>query len=135
MIPEYIHCDHCGAEIKVDTYRKFVTCPHCDNRFDFEGFLYREIGWSGSMYASVKKWTDCPVCRSPNMYLGPEKKAWKCPDCGFTMPALFLKKGVLWFCDHCETFLNVQKGFNTKSGHWKCAVCGYDNGVSEDNII
>ena len=135
MIPKTVYCEFCGEEVKVNTYRKFVICPDCGERFDFEGFDYRCVDWGSSMYSSVKKWMNCPVCRSPNMYLGPSKRAWKCPDCGFTLPDKYRRRGVFWFCDHCETFMNVQKGFNTKTGRWKCTVCGHDNDVSEDNII
>lgn len=135
MIKKVVHCNTCGAEINVDSYREFVVCPYCDNQFEFEGFDYREIDWNSSMYSSVKKWIDCPVCRSKNMFFGPSGKKWKCPDCGYVLTDKELKKGVLWFCDNCETFLNTQKGFSATKGKWKCAACGYDNDVSKKSII
>ena len=64
MIPKLIKCDVCGYDIEVGTYRKFVKCPACEAKKDFEGFEYREIDWSGSAYANVKLWQDCPACRS-----------------------------------------------------------------------
>ena len=42
---------------------------------------------------------------------------------------------VFWFCDDCETFLNIQDGFSTDSGTWVCTECGYDNNVTEENIL
>ena len=87
------------------------------------------------MYAYVKLWSDCPVCRSPNMYLGPERKAWKCPDCGYLWSEKERRRGVLWFCDECETYMNMQEGFNTKKGTWVCKECGYQNDVTKRNII
>ena len=53
MIPKIVFCDKCGEEIEVDTYRKFVVCPYCEYKFDFDGFLYRRINWSSSMYSGV----------------------------------------------------------------------------------
>ena len=80
-----VNCNNCGANIEVNSYRKIVVCPFCDSSFDFDGFEYCEIDWNSSMYAGVSKWTDCPVCRSENMFLGAEKKVWKCPDCGYVI--------------------------------------------------
>lgn len=129
MIPKTVYCNECGMETEVDTYRKYVICSYCEHKFDFNGFRYRRINWNSSMYAGVTKWTECPVCRSENMYLGAEQIAWKCPDCGFIMHDLMLKVGVLWFCDDCETFMNIQEGFNVNSGRWECTVCGCENDV------
>ena len=41
MIPKLIKCESCGYDVKVDTYRKYVKCPCCDTKIDFEGFTYR----------------------------------------------------------------------------------------------
>ena len=136
MVPTTVQCDHCGSNIEIRTYRKFVICPYCDNKFPFEGFDYRRIDWQrDSMYAGVKKWTDCPSCRSPNMYLGPERRAWKCPDCGYIWADKERKHGVLWFCDDCEAYLNVQLGFSTKGKIWQCSECGHINNITKENII
>ena len=135
MIPVIIHCEKCSGTFEVDSYRKFTICPYCGYKKTFEGFDYKTINWDSSMYSSVDTWTDCPVCRSPNMYLGPTRRKWRCPDCGFVMNDLLLKIGVLWFCDSCETFLNNQEDFTVKSGKWKCSACGFVNDVSKGNII
>jgi ribosomal protein L37AE/L43A len=61
---------------------------------------------------------------------------WKCDNCGFSISDAELKDGVVfWFCDECESFMNIQPGFNTKSGRWTCAECGFDNGVTEGNVF
>ena len=40
-----------------------------------------------------------------------------------------------WYCDNCDEYMNYQTGFSTSSGEWTCTKCGYDNDVSNDNII
>lgn len=40
-----------------------------------------------------------------------------------------------WYCDSCGAFLNSQPGFTVSSGTWTCEECGYENDVTEDNII
>lgn len=40
-----------------------------------------------------------------------------------------------WYCDDCGTYLNNQSGFNTISGTWKCKDCGFENDVSDNNIL
>ena len=136
MIAKRIKCNNCHADIEVKTWRKYVVCPYCDSRFPFEGFEYRQVNWADSMYAHVKKWTNCPACRSPNMYLGPSGRKWKCPDCGYVLPRFDRDPfSVFWFCDECEAYLNVQPEFTTKSGIWKCTECGHQNNVTKGNII
>ena len=135
MIPAKVKCGNCGSEIEVRTYRKFVVCPYCDTRISFDGFDYQTIDWSASMYAHVKKWMDCPACRSKNMYLGSSGRTWKCPDCGYTVSRLVKVTGAFWFCDECDAFLNVQEGFSTKRRMWKCSECGHDNGLTLKDIL
>lgn len=135
MIPKTVICPRCGEKIEVGSYRKFVVCPVCQTRFPFEGFAYRVINWKSSMYDGVKRWTDCPNCRSRNMYLGTERKKWKCPDCGYAESRLKMYVNTLWFCDDCEAYLNAQKGFTPKTGRWTCTACGKENDVTDDNII
>lgn len=43
--------------------------------------------------------------------------------------------GIDWYCDECNAYLNDQSGFNTSSGRWTCSECGYNNDVTENNII
>ena len=128
-------CKNCGNKMEISTYREFTVCPYCSTRTPFPGFSYKQIDWKSSMYASVKHWMDCPACRSPNAFLGPEGKKWKCPDCGYTISDKEKNKSVFWFCDSCETFLNIQKGFTTKTGKWTCIECKYENDVTDGNII
>ena len=135
MIPKMIKCKGCGYDIEVGTFRKFVKCPCCEKKEDFDGFEYRTIDWSGSEYAGVEWWQDCPACRSKNMFLGPAGNIWKCPDCGYKIKNADEDKVVFWFCDDCEAYLNIQKGFNEETGKWKCTECGYDNDVTKNNII
>lgn len=135
MIPVIFRCEHCGSTLEIHTYRKFVLCPYCGVRTPFKGFEYEEIDYNSSMYAHVPFWMDCPACRSKNMYLGPSRKTWKCPDCGYSIPRLKKAFGVFWFCDECDTFLNIQKGFTTKKKTWKCTECGHINGVGKADIL
>ena len=39
-----------------------------------------------------------------------------------------------WYCDKCGCYMNDQEGFDTSTGRWICAECGYENDVSENNI-
>ena len=135
MIPKKVICPKCGCEIEVATYRKFVKCPNCGERSPFEGVEYELILPGSSMYASVDLWTDCPACRSRNMFFDRSRKMWQCPDCKYTITAKNKNSDVFWFCDDCEAYLNVQPGFDTKSGVWVCTECEYENDVTADNII
>ena len=40
-----------------------------------------------------------------------------------------------WYCDDCDAHLNNQWGFTTITGIWTCTECGYENDVSESNIL
>lgn len=60
---------------------------------------------------------------------------WQCFDCGYAISIREKLFGTLWFCDNCDTYMNVQSGFNTKNGHWKCSECGFENDVSSKNIF
>ena len=44
-------------------------------------------------------------------------------------------KGCDWHCDNCRVYMNSQPGFTTVSDKWTCAECGYENDVSENNIV
>ena len=135
MIPIKIKCPNCTAEKEVNTERRFIRCPYCKTRIEFPGFEYQKIDWSRSKYAAVEYWTDCPACGSPNMYLGPEGKAWLCPDCGWKWLDKDKEEGILWFCDDCETLMNIQPGFNTDTRKWRCRECGFVNDVTEENLL
>lgn len=135
MIPLKHVCSFCGKGTDIRTFRKFIRCPYCGKRNSFPGFEYRDIDWNASMYAHVKDVMDCPACRGQSMYLGPSRRKWHCPDCGYQISALKKDFTVFWFCDDCETFLNVQLGFNTKEKQWTCTECGCICDVSRRNII
>ena len=42
--------------------------------------------------------------------------------------------GINWYCDKCNAFLNIQKGFDDHKKIWKCKECGFKNEISEKNI-
>lgn len=44
-------------------------------------------------------------------------------------------EGIAWFCDSCGVLLNKQDGFSDIYGSWTCAECGYNNSITEDDII
>lgn len=129
-----IACNQCGATCEFKTYRTFIQCPFCKSRRPAPKFAYCSPDWKSDMYAGVALWMDCPACRSSNMYLGPEKKKWNCPDCGYSITEKEKDSTVFWFCDDCDTFLNIQDGFSTKTGRWICTECGLENDVTGDNI-
>ena len=135
MIPKIVQCKNCGSNIEIRTWRRFVVCPYCDTKIPFDGFEYREIDWNDSMYSGVEYLMDCPACRSHNMYLGAEKRLWRCPDCGYSVSNREKRFGVFWFCDNCEAYLNVQNGFTTKNGIWRCSECGAQNDVTKNSIL
>lgn len=135
MMKHNMQCKRCAGTINVGTYRKYTVCPYCKNKTVFAGFQYQNIDWNSSMYAKVKLWMDCPSCRSPNMYLGPSGKKWRCPDCGYTISRFQKNTTVFWFCDDCDAFLNVQEGFTTKNGRWICSECGFSNEVTKENVL
>ncbi|MBQ7131101.1 MAG: hypothetical protein IJO29_00875 [Oscillospiraceae bacterium] len=133
MIPKNTTCTNCGADIEVSTYRKFVVCPYCQTKFDFEGFEYSKIDRSSSKYSKVKYEMDCPACRGKQMFLFTSK--WKCEDCGYSISRFEKIFSVFWFCDECDVFLNVQENFSTKQGKWKCSECGHMNSTTKSDIL
>jgi ribosomal protein L37AE/L43A len=76
----------------------------------------------------------CPSC-GDTMKSDDKTAVWKCDKCNYSISEKALSNGeVFWFCDKCEAFMNTQKGFNTKSSHWTCSKCGFDNDVTAANI-
>ncbi len=135
MIREKKICTKCAGEFDVKEYSSFTICPYCGSKEDFKGFKYKKIDHNSSMYINYEYWTDCPKCRSENMVYSDEKNCWVCLDCRYEMTQQWLENTVLWFCDECETYLNIQSGFNTNTGEWKCKKCGYLNDVTDENVI
>ena len=44
-------------------------------------------------------------------------------------------EGVFWICDKCGASLSSQPGFSDLLDYWTCCQCGYENPISEDNIL
>lgn len=89
---------------------------------------------------NIKRWMDCPSCyadkKASKMHVDRKKNAWVCDRCGYTLSCTKFEEGItFWFCDGCGAFLNKQKGFSEKDKRWRCTECGYDNDVTEANII
>ena len=135
MLEKTIICPSCAAKYTVKQYCTITKCPYCDSEREFEGFRYKKIDYSRTDWSWVERATDCPKCMSPNMIYSDKKDCFVCLDCRYEMSEEWLSKSVLWFCDKCEAYMNIQKGFNTNTGSWRCRNCGYDNDVTEDNII
>lgn len=132
MLPKIaveVTCDSCGAPTLVRTYRRFVRCPYCTSNIVFPGFAYKNIDRGSEKYSSVKYWMSCPSCRGDNMCLWTSSDRWICQDCGYSFTELQRLRGVFWFCDSCETYLNVQTGFKNRGERWKCTECGFENVV------
>ena len=60
---------------------------------------------------------------------------WKCRKCGYSILDSELEQTVFWFCDGCGTFLNVQPGFSDYDEKWTCTECGFENDITQDNVI
>ena len=59
-----------------------------------------------------------------------EKEDWHCSNCKYSLLEKdFLNDFVFWFCDGCETYLNIQDGFEEHGLTWTCKKCGFDNEV------
>lgn len=135
MIGKTVICPSCAGEYKVRQYCTITKCPYCGTEKEFKGFSYKKIDYSSVNWQWVEESTDCPKCMSPNMIYSDEKDCFHCLDCGYELTKDWLSKTVIWFCDKCGAYLNIQSGFSTYTGSWKCRVCGYDNDVTEDNIL
>lgn len=42
--------------------------------------------------------------------------------------------GIDWYCDRCNSYLNIQPGFDDHHSVWECTECGYRNSISADEI-
>lgn len=45
------------------------------------------------------------------------------------------KAFVDWYCDGCGAYLNLQVGFVSTKDRWVCTKCGYDNDITDANIV
>lgn len=81
----------------------------------------------------------CPNCNA-NLTLQREYNNdlpyWICKGCGEMLinPDVDAEDNVAWFCDQCESILNVQTGFNSQCGEWRCTVCSFLNKIDERNV-
>lgn len=83
----------------------------------------------------IKKWMYCPACKNGKMVINKASSIWTCEDCGYALSAdEFEDDYVFWFCDECEAFLNIQKGFDKYASKHICAKCGYENDTTLDNL-
>lgn len=82
----------------------------------------------------VKGWMECPVC-GKRMTYSKDNECWACNGCPYVITeADFLDDFVFWFCDGCNSYLNIQSGFDRKGTRWTCLRCGFDNDISDNNI-
>ena len=126
-------CPECSELIETRAYSKYVRCDHCGIRIP--SFFPSSPLWSGRSDSRVNGWRVCPVCRSDGTLIHRKyEQNWNCRWCGYTIPNKEWEDIVLWFCDECDTFMNVQSGFTTETGRWVCSVCGQENDVSDANI-
>jgi len=89
---------------------------------------------------NIKREIDCPNCYSKKigsqMRVDRKRKIWLCDKCNYSISCKdFENDYIFWFCDNCETFLNVQNGFVIKEKRWICTECGFNNDVSSSNIV
>ena len=83
----------------------------------------------------IKKWMFCPACKDGKMSINKNSTMWICEKCGYKLSAdEFEDNYVFWFCDECESYLNIQEGFDRKSKKHICKKCGYENDTSFSNI-
>lgn len=83
---------------------------------------------------NIKRWMECPVCHNKMMF-DKETDNWSCDTCNYILSEKdFLDDFIFWFCDGCNTYLNVQEGFNQNATNWTCKKCGFDNDITFNNI-
>ena len=83
----------------------------------------------------IKKWMFCPVSHE-KLHISKDGKVWVCEHCEYVIADKdFTDDFVFWFCDKCNSYLNIQEGFNRKAVTWKCKKCGYVSALVDDNLI
>ena len=76
----------------------------------------------------------CPACEHI-MSLEKKEDIWQCKNCAYSISNKEVRDGVVfWYCDKCEAFLNIQKGFSTNKEIWVCTDCGHENEVYDMNM-
>ena len=85
---------------------------------------------------NVKKTKDCPACKGiGKLAADNNQKLWHCSECGYSITYDKLDNCTYWFCNECETFLNIQPGFESVEERWICQVCGYENDIIAKVIL
>ena len=83
----------------------------------------------------IKRWMLCPVCYQ-KMHFSKNNSNWICDNCKYTLlEADFLDNYVFWYCDCCNSYLNIQNEFDRKGTHHICENCGFDNDITPSNIV
>ena len=83
----------------------------------------------------IKKWMFCPNCNEPTLKINKAGITWFCSECGYKLDNTdFEDDYVFWFCDKCNTFLNIQEGFDINDDIWFCDKCGCLNDISLENL-
>jgi len=78
----------------------------------------------------IKRWIFCPACEG-KMVLNHDSSCWHCEKCDYNLSVKEFESGyVFWFCDECNSFLNIQSGFNLDNESWICTNCGYVNDIT-----
>ena len=125
-----LNCKNCGGPLNVYSYGRFAKCPYCGTQNLLEK---KNASWVEGEYTYTRV---CPVCRCDgSLVLNKLRTMWRCLSCGYQITPKQLETEVFWFCDSCDAFLNVQPGFNTNDGQWKCQQCGYENDVSPYSVF
>lgn len=83
----------------------------------------------------IKKWMFCPVCKDGKMTFNKKKKSWQCEECEYELSENeFTNDYIFWFCDGCDSYLNVQEGFDLNASSWTCCNCGHETPLTFDSI-
>lgn len=84
---------------------------------------------------NIKRWMPCPACNQKMFFL---KKSddWICSNCKYTLSEVeYLDDYVFWFCDCCNTYLNMQRSFDKSKTRHICLECGFENDTTSSNIV
>ena len=85
----------------------------------------------------------CPICNA-KCYWDEDEETWFCESCGYEVEGeeiVFDNNGkakvedIDWYCDKCNTYLNIQTNFDLYADSWTCTNCGYENSLTKDNVF
>ena len=83
----------------------------------------------------IKRWMFCPACKKGKLIINKKSTLWTCEECGYKLAVKeFEDDYVFWFCDECESYLNIQDGFKRNAKKHLCKKCGYENDTTFDNL-